>query len=188
MTYQESINKLISYSEKPMSGFSIKNYPNKLVILMKPKTVLFGCLLFVFVGFSIGIYFYMDNSSLRYLFALAPIFIGFISLINLSKNATKTTFDFTYDNIIYENSNFIGKFFKKSVKIDPQSIDSIIAKEEKIKNNSSSNGSTSTNYVYKVYLNTHTDSYQIITVNKGVFDKDEIDDFATRLKTILNLR
>ncbi|MBI9068666.1 MAG: DUF4564 domain-containing protein [Salinivirgaceae bacterium] len=188
MNTQESVNKLISYSEKPLSGFAITFDQNKLTILMKPKTVLFGCLLVVFVGLSLGIFFYLDNSPFKYLFAIAPIFIGFISLLHLSKNATKTTFDLTNGYITYENSNFIGKLFNKSMKISTHSIDSIVAEEEKIRNNSSSNNTTSFNYVYKVYLYTQSDIYQIITLNKSVLNKNEVDDIATQITTILNLK
>lgn len=52
MNYQESVNKLIGISQKPFSGFKGKSESNKITIKVKPKTLLFGCLILFFITLS----------------------------------------------------------------------------------------------------------------------------------------
>jgi hypothetical protein len=108
-----------------------------------------------------------------------------ISLSKLAKNATQTTFYNKNRIIIQENNNFIGKLFNKPINHKYSEIIDIVAREEKIRNNSSSNNSTNINYVYKVYIVLRAHELQLISVNKGVLDLSEIEEFATTIKNIV---
>ena len=181
----KEIQQLIDISKKPLSGFELKSESNKLIVKVKPKTILFGCLTILFIAISIIMFFVINDSTLKYIFAIAPIAIGFISLVSLSKNATQTTFDFSVKTVSVENSNFIGKIFNKSKKYKFDDITDVVVREEMIRNNNSAGGTSSRNFVYKIYLTLKDVEIQIITVGVGVLTKEDLTKFTSTLKQII---
>lgn len=185
MIPKSEIQRLIEIAKKPMTGFSVNFDNNKLKVFVKPKTALFGCLTVFFVAISVFLFFTVAMVPFKYIFALAPVLIGFTSMVRLSKNATQTTFNLSERSLCYENSNFIGKIFNKPVKLNFSDVTAILCREETITNNSSSNGTTSRNFVFKIYLANYNLEYQLLTVNKGVLNFEEIEEFAGILKKII---
>jgi len=185
---KEKIQKLIDISKKPLSGFEIKSESNKLIVKVKPKTILFGCLISLFIIISIVLFFVIDNNTTKYIFASVPVVIGLISLIGLSKNAIQTTFDFTVKSITIENSNFIGKIFNKNKKYKFSDVSNVIVREEMIRNNNSAGGTTGRNFVYKIYLIINDVEIQIITVGTGVLTKEDLIEFSSIIKELISIK
>ena len=185
METKSEIQQLIALSEKPMSGFNVATEINKLIIKVKPKTALFGCLLVFFMFTSLALYYYIDIEPFKYISAIAPLLIGFISLVILSKNATQATFNLSDKSITYENINFVGKLFNKPVKLFFSEIKDIAYRQVTIKNSSSANNTLGHNFVFNIYLTAQNTELQLLTTDTGVVDFEEIESFTTTLKKII---